>query len=61
MPTWKVSTLFSHAEQEQTPNFGAVGEPCLSKEWSKTLVTEVVIKACYTLYELLILFSCNVC
>lgn len=30
--------------------------PFLPTQWSKTLATEVVIKACYTLYKLLFSF-----
>lgn len=49
-------SLFSHSGQQQILNFGAVGEPIpfLPTQWSKTLATEVVIKTCYTLYELLV-------
>lgn len=51
-------SLFSHSGQEQIPNFGAGGEPTpfLPTQWSKTPATEVVIKARYTLYELLFSF-----
>lgn len=51
-------SLVSHSRQAQIPHLGAVGEPTpfLPTQWSKTLAPKVVIKACYTLYELLFSF-----